>query len=276
MSILQLLPQPTATHPLKNLYLNHNLRQLGDDKPFVYSNFVVSLDGRIATPHPTRAGLHVPPAIANERDWRLFQELAAQADVIITTGRYLRDWADGRAQEILAVDDPRFADLRDWRQTQGLAPLPDLAVVSGSLNFPIPDVLRADDRKVTIFTTANPAPERVAHIEAKAGRVFVAGENRVDGAQIVSQLGVLGYRTIYSASGPKIMHTLLSAGVLSRLYLTYANRVLGGDPFATLVDGDLLQPAVDLRLQTLYFDSSGVDGVGQLFAMYACDVADFG
>jgi len=66
------------------------------------------LDGRIAVPHPTRPGLTVPETIANDRDWRLFQELAAQADLIISSGRYLRDWADGRAQEILRVDDPKF------------------------------------------------------------------------------------------------------------------------------------------------------------------------
>ena len=82
----------------------------------------------------------VPKDTANERDWRLFQELAAQADLIISSGRYLRDWADGRAQEILQTDDPRFADLRQWRQDRGLSPQPDIAIISGSLNFPVPEM----------------------------------------------------------------------------------------------------------------------------------------
>ena len=49
-----------------------------------------------------------------------------------------------------------------------------------------------------------------------------------------------GYRTVYSAAGPRILHMLLAADVLDRLYLTTVPRVLGGDPFAAIVDGPLL------------------------------------
>ena len=47
--------------------------------------------------------------------------------LVITTGRYLRDYAAGKAQEILRVyDDPRFADLKAWRaaQTKSVAEKP--------------------------------------------------------------------------------------------------------------------------------------------------------
>ena len=269
-SVIQLYPLPVVERPLTNLYLAHNLRQHSQvNRPaFVYANFVVSLDGRIAIPHPN-GGLTVPKSIANERDWRLFQELAAQADLIISSGRYLRDWADGRAQEILQVDDPRFADLRVWREAQGLPPQPDIAIVSGSLRFPIPDVLTAGGRKVIVFTTANPDPARVREIEAQVGQVIVAGdETGVHGAQMVQHMTDLGYRTVYSAAGPKILHLLLRDGVLNRLYLTHANRLLGGDPFASIVEGDLLETAVNMRLHALYHDPQGLDGLGQLFTVY--------
>jgi riboflavin biosynthesis pyrimidine reductase len=210
----------------------------------------------------------VPKAIANERDWRLFQELAAQADLIISSGRYLRDWADGRAQEILQVDDPRFADLRLWRQEQGLSPQPDLAIISGSLRFPIPDVLTAGGRRFVVFTTADPDPARVAEIEARAGRVVVAGDKSVDGATLVQCMTELGYRTVYSATGPKVLHLLISGGVLDRLYLTHANRLLGGQPFASVVEGALLEPAFDLRIHSIYLDPHALNGLGQLFVSY--------
>lgn len=270
-TLIQLYPLPAAERPLINLYLGHNLRRLHQSSghPFVYANFVVSLDGRIAVPRAEGRGLTVPKAIANDRDWRLFQELTAQADLIISSGRYLRDYADGRAQEILQTDDPRFADLRAWREEQGLAPLPDLAIVSSSLHFPIPDVLTADGRKVTVFTTANPDPERVRELEAHAGQVIVAGdEATVDGALMVQHMADLGYRAIYSAAGPRILHLLLQSGVLDRLYLTYANRLLGGSPFAAVVDGDLFPTAVGMTLHSLYHDPQALDGLGQLFAAY--------
>ena len=269
-NVQQLYPAPAVERPLQGLFLSHNLRQYSEriGKPFVYSNFVTSIDGRIAVPHPSREGLMVPKATANERDWRLFQELAAQADIIISSGRYLRDWADGRAQEILQIDDPRFADLRLWREERGLPPQPDIAIISGSLRFPIPDVLTAGGRKVVVFTTANPDPERVAEIEAKAGQVVVAGEHSVDGAQLVQLMSEMGYQTVYSATGPKVLHLLLAGGVLNRLYLTQANRLLGGQPFSTIVEGPLFASAVDLQINTIYLDKEAPDGLGQLLISY--------
>ena len=269
-NVQQLYPAPAVERPLQGLFLSHNLRQYSEriGKPFVYSNFVTSIDGRIAVPHPSREGLMVPKATANERDWRLFQELAAQADIIISSGRYLRDWADGRAQEILQIDDPRFADLRLWREERGLPPQPDIAIISGSLRFPIPDVLTAGGRKVVVFTTTNPDPERVAEIEAKAGQVVVAGEHSVDGAQLVQLMSEMGYQTVYSATGPKVLHLLLAGGVLNRLYLTQANRLLGGQPFSTIVEGPLFASAVDLQINTIYLDKEAPDGLGQLLISY--------
>jgi riboflavin biosynthesis pyrimidine reductase len=210
----------------------------------------------------------VPENVANARDWRLFQELVIQADLIISSGRYLRDWADGRAQEILRVDDPEFADLKAWRLSQGLSPQPDIAIISSSLRFPMPEVLTAGGRKVIVFTTANPDPKRVEEIETKAAQVIVAGEKSVSGGLMVKRMTELGYRTIYSAAGPKILHLLLVDNVLDRLYLTYTNRLLGGQPFSSIVEGDLLSPAGDMTLNAVYFDSYGLDGIGQLFISY--------
>jgi len=243
--------------PFSNLYLSHNIRK--HKGVFVYANFIASIDGRIAIPHPTRAGLMVPDAITNPRDWRLFQELTAQADIIISSGRYLRDYADGRAQEILRTDDPRFADLRDWRQAQGLAPQPDIAIISNSLDFPIPDVLTKNGRKIIIFTTANADPVRIAEIEHKAGQVNIAGKNSVDGTQMVKKLSALGYRFIYSAAGPKILHLLLTSRQLNRLYLTQASKLIGGNPFSSIVEGELFPSGLDLQLYSLYHDQADID-----------------
>lgn len=263
-TVTQLYPvEQISEQPFNNLYLAHNIRQ--HEGTFVYANFISSIDGRIAIPHPTRDGLTVPTAITNERDWRLFQELVAQADIIISSGRYLRDYADGRAQELLQTDDPRFADLRDWRQEQGLSPQPDIAIISRSLDFPIPELLTSDGRRVLIFTTANPDPARVAEIEAKAGQLFIVGEDSVDGVQMIEQLTKAGYRTIYSAAGPRILHLLLTSHCLNRLYLTQANKLLGGRPFSSIVDGTLFPQGIQLDLHHIYLDQADF---GQLLLSY--------
>lgn len=266
--LTQLFPY-SATVALAGLYLAHDLRRLAGDQPFVYANFVASLDGRIAVPDMVKGGLKVPMNIANARDWRLFQELAIQADLIITTGRYLRDYAAGKAQEILRVyDDPRFTDLKVWRAAQGLTPQPDLVVISSSLDFPVPDALTQGGRRVLIVTDGRAAAPRIRELEAQVGQVFVAGDRQVEGRRFVELMAGQGYRIIYSAAGPKIAHMLLADGVLDRLYLTQVSRVLGGAPFSSIVEGPLLAHAIDLPLRTLYYDAASTENTGQLFACY--------
>jgi riboflavin biosynthesis pyrimidine reductase len=269
--IWQLYPLPGKEVQLEGLYLGHALRQEGErlGRAFIYANFVTSLDGRIAVKHPTKPGLTVPKNVANDRDWRLFQELAVQADIVITTGRYLRDYAAGRAQEILEVhEDPRYADLQEWRAEQGLKPQPDLAVLSNSLNFPIPDALATAERRVILFTSGKADTTKVLALEAQTGEVVVAGDERVEGDRLRKALTERGYRTVYSAAGPKVLHALASENVLDRLYLTFTGRMLGGQDFATFVDGPSFSPPVDMQLHTLYYDPHGLDGLGQLFTSY--------
>jgi riboflavin biosynthesis pyrimidine reductase len=270
-TIWQLHPTPAQEAPLTGLYLRHDLRQYGAarGRPFVYTNYVTSIDGRIAVPRPEGKGMMVPTDTANDRDWRLFQELAVQADVIISSGRYLRDYAEGKAQEILRVyDDPRFEDLGRWRAERGLSPYPDLALVSGSLDFSVPQFLTQSGRRVIILTHGAADRERARRLEDEAGQVIVAGELGVSGREVVAALGELGYRTVYMATGPRVHHLLLADDALDRLYVTVAHRLLGGQPFSSLVEGELLRPAVGLRLHALYYDPHALDGLGQQFVCY--------
>ena len=213
--VIRLYPQPSQEFPLEGLYLGQNLRQHAASRsgPFVYSNYITSLDGRIAVPHPSRPDLVVPKAITNPRDWRLFQELAIQADILITSGRYLRQYERGEVQEILTVfDEPRFVDLMRWRREKGLTPRPDLVVISASLNFPIPASLTAEGRRVIVLTVESADIDRVAALKKQAGEVFYAGENGVSGQEAVNTLARLGYKLIYNATGPKVLHLLLKDG----------------------------------------------------------------
>lgn len=270
-TVQRLYPNYGSGIPLMGLYLGHDLRERAQasSEPYVYANFITSLDGRISIPDPHSSGQVVPEQTANPRDWRLFQELAVQADVLITTGRYLRDYAEGKAQEILRVyEDSDFADLRDWRANRGLQPFPALAVISGSLNFPIPEPLTLGNRDVIVATTEQANHERARAIESQLGKVAVLGQRGVDGRMLVETLSGMGYQTIYSTAGPKVLHLLLTAGALDRLYLTVAGRILGGTAYSSIVEGPLLDPPIDFQLYELLYDPNGPDGLGQMFASY--------
>lgn len=64
-----------------------------------------------------------------------------------------------------------------------------------------------------------------------------------------------GYRTLYSIAGPEVLHTLLAAGRIDRLYLTFALRLIAGHDYDTLTRGHVLAPPLAWRLHELYFES---------------------
>jgi riboflavin biosynthesis pyrimidine reductase len=269
--IIQLYPGPSQEVSFRNLYIHHPLHKITVDEgeSFIYSNFITSLDGRIAISHESEHGMTVPPQIANARDWRLVQELTTQADLLITSGRYLREYAEGGGQKILHVyDDPRFSDLKEYRKKGGLKPWPDIAVISNHLEFPIPEDLAHQGRSVIVITSKRADPKRIQDLESQGVTIIIAGEQRVEGKPLADGLVRLGYQRIYSITGPKVLHLLLESDVLHRLYLTIAHKILGGRPFSTIVEGELLKPSQGFQLRTLFFDPYGLDGLGQLFACY--------
>lgn len=268
--LLRLYPTPGGPAALNGLYLGTPLEAPGFAGPlFVYSNFIVSLDGRIAAAPPGERRQRVPATTANPRDWRLYQELAGHADVLITSGRYLRDLEAGRAQDVLPVSrDHVFADIRQWRQKQGFKPQPDVAVVSGSLDFSVPQSLFAEGRRVTVFTVKSAPAERVAAREREGARVIAVGERNVDGGLLCDRLAEANYRRVYSVTGGRVLHTLLAAGRLNTLFLTTVHRLIAGEPFTSLLPGEMLPSPASFRLSSLHYDAAALGGVGQTFARY--------
>ncbi|MCP5143162.1 MAG: dihydrofolate reductase family protein [Gammaproteobacteria bacterium] len=269
--ILPLYPRPGDPEPLHGLYLRHHLLDRGaTGHPFVYSNYVVSLDGRIAIEHADTGRYGPPQPITNARDWRLFQELAAQADAIVVSGRYLRELAAGTAQSAFPVSTgPGFEDLLPWRVEHGLSPQPAVVVISGSLNIPFERVFDGGDRQGIVATGADADPERIAAIEAAGGRVLRTNPGReVNGGALIDALGDAGFRRIYVIAGPVVLETVLRADRLDRLYLTHSHRLLGGTKVDTLLEGAPFPDAPLLTMRQLWYDPPGAESPGQLFACY--------
>jgi riboflavin biosynthesis pyrimidine reductase len=235
---------------------------------FLYTNFVASLDGRIAVSDATAGELAVPDATANARDWRLFLELAAPADACIVSGRFVRERARGIEQAWPPFEGRVPDDLMDFRAELVLPPQPALVVVSRSLELPPEGLLGGSGRRVIVATTEDADRGKVAALEDLGVEVVRAGRAAVDGQSMAEALRIKGLSLVYSVAGPEVMHTLLRAGVLHRLYLTTVFRALAGDYYATLVRGVRFDPPVDFRLAALYLDAEGPRGVQQLLQVY--------
>ncbi len=272
--VLELYPDPGKRHALQGLYLGQLLqsaRRREQQGPFIYSNFISSLDGRIAIPGPDRNSHQVPPAIANRRDWRLFQELAAQADLLITSARYFRQAAEQEAQAELPVGSaPEFDDLRAWRISRGMSPQPDIAVFSASLDIPLESIRLYADRNFYLITGEMAHAEKLRQlVDASHAQAITCGERgQVDASLLRTRLSELGYQRVYAIAGPGVLHTLVQGNALDRLYHTTAHCLLGGTRFDTFVWGALLEPPVCMPLRAMYLDAQAPQGAGQTLAIY--------
>jgi len=266
--ILALLPSSQQARSLNGLYLALNLhRQAIKSDVLIYANYIASVDGRIALRDAESGEFMVPPNLANPRDWRMYQELAAQADVMLTSARYFRQLAKGKAQDLLPVGTSNaFADLASWRQQQGLNQQPDVVIVSNSLDIPASALAQITDRRVLVFTSQQADERQMQYLQSLGVSVVIAGRSSVEGSLLQQQLIQHGYRSAYMIAGPKVHRTLIQAGVLNRLFLTTRLNLLAGDAFHTLLDGKIDHPT-ELKLLSLYLDQH--PSSPQLFAQYA-------
>lgn len=262
-TVLQILPRRRAGRALRGLYLAHALRAQGEPaRPFVYTNFITSLDGRISEPDPT-GRRRVPPATANARDWRLYLELLAQADVVLTTARHLRAVAAGR-QPPPGLREAAAEGLIEWRVAHGLTPEPAIAAISEQLQIPVRDVLRRCGGQLHLLTHRGVADARAQALEDEGADVLRVGTSpMLSAAEVLAGLTARGYRNIYSIAGPRVLHTLLAGGALDRLYLTLAQVILGGAG-DTLMPDEALDTPAGFTLQALYLDPHAPPGVGQM------------
>ena len=270
-AVLRLFPPAGGALPLRGLYLDQAPRErAARDWPYVYSNFVMSLDGRVSLPDPDpdSGRARVPEAIANARDWRLYMELLAQADAIITTAPHLRAVAAGRHPQLLCVAQ-EYPDLVAWRRERGLAPQPDCIAVSRGLDLPARALCTCHAGKIMIATGGAAPPARARSVGACGIEVLSTGDaHDVDMQALMRILFSRGYRNVYSIAGPRVLHALLAADVLDRLYLTLAPLALGSERFDALVRGPRLDPPRGFTLHRLFFDPDAPARTGQLFASF--------
>ena len=268
--VVRLFPLPARRRRLRGLYLDERLPAPALGVPaLVYANFVTSLDGRIAVAGAGGAS-RLPEGLTNPRDWRLFRELQAHADCLVTHGGYLRALASGRLGNVMQVglgDDA--ADIVQWRAGQGMAEQPAVAIVSASLDVPIPGSLSAHGQAVHVLTTAAAPHDRRAALRDAGADLVVTGPGPwVRSGDAVEALAARGYRSLYLQTGPRMLASALGDGVLARLYVTVGHRLVGGEAFDTMVRGELLGASGAVRLSALYLDEGAGGGCGQFFACF--------
>ncbi len=203
-------PLPPAVAELARLYGNE---AHPGPAPVLRANMVASTDG--AASADGRSG-----GLSGRADRMVFTVLRSLADLVLVGA------GTARAERYRPA---QAAGLWPELRPQG-SPVPAIALVSARLAVDpdTPLLTAAAPGAQTIVITARSAPaDRKAAI-ARHARIICAGEEQVDLAAAMAELGSLGYRGILCEGGPTLLGALDQAGLLDELCLTISPRLVAG------------------------------------------------
>ncbi|GAB4445535.1 MAG: dihydrofolate reductase family protein [Chloroflexi bacterium OHK40] len=224
-------------------------------RPYTFTNFVVSHDGRITFDEPGFSGggnvsLHAP------HDTWLMALIRARADAILTGAGTLRVALRHRWTPWATFPAARER-LTALRAAEGRAPLPLLVVVSGSGDLPADAAaLRVPGQPVLIATSASGEPRARAALAGLPSLSYhVSPGTGVDFAALLGALRAHhGVSTLLSEGGARIYAELIAARVIDEVFTTVSPIVVGNRPppapaRPTLVEGVPFPPDAPPRLR---------------------------
>ncbi len=198
-----------------------------DGRPWVMLNMISSIDGAISIDG-------VSGQLGNDADLAVFQTLRGLADVVLVAAGTVR--AEG-------YRPPRSSpEVTARRQARGQQPRPRIAVVTGSLGLDLDGGLFADPTyRPVVVTTATADPTRLAEIGAVAD-VLVAGQDQVDLAAAVAELGATEGPVVLAEGGPTLNAQLAAADLIDEVCATVSPLLVGGDGGRMLANGPGHEP----------------------------------
>jgi riboflavin-specific deaminase-like protein len=209
--VRQLLPDPAETTVAETIESLDLVAQAGEERPYVITNFVVTLDGRA-----TLRG-HSGP-IGSDTDTAILVGLRTRVDALMIGAGTMRAERYGRI-----VPDP---EKRARRERVGLPHDPLAVIVSGRLDLPWDAGLFTCGQGRVLIFTASPAevPPTATTLRVERHR------DRVDLAEALRFLRQeRGVRALLCEGGPRLHAQLLEAGLVDELFVTLAPKLAGGE-----------------------------------------------
>jgi riboflavin biosynthesis pyrimidine reductase len=213
------------------------------DRPYLFVNFVCTVDGRAAVDGRTQA-------LGSDADLDMLLSLRAAADAVLIGSGTLR--AEGYAR---LVGNP---ERRAAREAAGLAADPAAVLISRSLDLPweTAGLFAAPEQPVIVYTSSDGDPPAVP---APVELVRLAEATPAAAAADLRRRGV---RALLCEGGPRLHRSLLAAGLVDELFVTVAPLLTGDELEPTIVAGGKLVEPISLDLRWLLRSGS------ELFARY--------
>ncbi len=192
-------------------------------RPVVIVNVAMSADGKLSTRERRQV------KISGMEDFARVDRLKAGCDaVMVGIGTVLAD------DPSLTVKNP---DLKKQRTDEGRPEHPVRVVIdSRARTPPTASILSKGDGLRVVAVSGRADPDRVAALRGKA-TVIVAGENEVNLARVLDELGAMGIRSLMAEGGGTLIAGLVRAGLVDEFYTYVGSIVIGGKDAPTPADG---------------------------------------
>ena len=193
-------------------------------RPYVVVNVAMSADGKLSTRERRQV------KISGMQDFNRVDRLKAGSDaVMVGIGTVL-------------ADDPSLTvkgeECRTHRKNRGVGENPVRIVVDSRARIPPGASILHKGSGLRIVAVSEKADkEKVAALRHTA-TVIVAGENKVDLAALMDELGTMGIQRVMVEGGGELIAGLIQAGLVDEIYTFIGNLIIGGKDAPTLADGN--------------------------------------
>ena len=196
-------------------------------KPYSYSNFVMSHDGRVSFNTPGHEGGGDVSGFNRHDQW-LMALARARADAVVVGANTLRtesehEWTAGF---IFPEDEKAFGE---FRKAEKRAELPLQVIVTRSGDVKADAEIFQNGKHRILVATSEIGASRLAEIPLPNTEVLVFGKTEVDLEKLYSCLHRdYDCQSILCEGGPKLYASLVAANQLDEEFLTYSPILIGG------------------------------------------------
>ena len=193
-------------------------------RPNVVVNVAMSADGKISTRERRQV------KISGVQDFERVDRLKADSDaVMVGIGTVL-------------ADDPSLTVKSEERRTarlhRGADEHPVRIVVDSSARIPLEaSILHKGAGKRIVAVSGRADSKKITALQ-KYATVIIAGEDKVDLAMMMDNLGEMGIERVMVEGGGTLIAGLIRAGLVNEIYTFIGNMIIGGKESPTFVDGE--------------------------------------
>lgn len=209
-------------------------RFIESGRPFVVLKAAMSLDGKIAAP-------------SGESKWITEEE--ARRDVHLLRNRYS---AIMTGVETVIRDDPELTCRVEGGRN------PARIILDSRLRIPLDSKVLSDQQsnRTVIACTEEAPPEKTSELEARGAKVLLcrSRNGRIDLEHLTEQLGRLSIDSVLLEGGAAVNDSAFSQGIVDKLILYIAPKIIGGEKSKTVVGGhgiERLDQAYPLEIESM-------------------------